>query len=279
MARPTKKGLDFFPFDVGFFDGGIMVTASKHFGIKGEITAVKLLCAVYRNGYFALWDDDSRDKLLGSLPGISGGLLDQIVSSLVRWGLFDKGLFESEHVLTSMEIQKKYFFATKRRGWLKGQVLPYLLCDPQELMSTKTKLMSTKTKFLHAKVHKEKNINKLIFPIIQENTHTNAREAISEIRENASLTDGYCMTYHLSREELSRYLDEFGNYAELSMKTYDGISDAANHFQLWLIRKLKEKKQHGNTDKRTSADYIEESKRRGIEEAMRFIREAEAARR
>ena len=95
MARPTKKGLDYFPFDVDFFEDEKIAAISGEFGLKGEIVAVKLLCAIYRNGYFILWSDMLRLKILRDLPGVSPDLLDKIVYRLVRWEFFDKALFES----------------------------------------------------------------------------------------------------------------------------------------------------------------------------------------
>lgn len=116
MARPTKTGLDYFPFDVDFFADEKIAAISGEFGIKGEITVVKLLCAVYRNGYFILWNEPLKYKLLRDLPGVSPELIDQIVNRLVRWGFFDEGLFDSVKVLTSRGIQKRYFSITRRRN-------------------------------------------------------------------------------------------------------------------------------------------------------------------
>ena len=67
MARPQKHGLDYFPFDCDFFDDEKIVAINGQFGIKGEIAAVKLLCAIYRNGYFIKWCDAVKIKLLGSV--------------------------------------------------------------------------------------------------------------------------------------------------------------------------------------------------------------------
>ena len=91
------------------FPLGLIESKLSEFGIKGELAAVKLLCAIYRNGYFAEWSDRTRNKLLGELPTVSEKLLDEIVSHLVRWGFFDKALFDSAHILTSHGIQKRYF--------------------------------------------------------------------------------------------------------------------------------------------------------------------------
>lgn len=125
MARPNKIGLDYFPLDVDIFEDEKMVAISGEFGLKGEITVIKLLCAIYRNGYFILWNDLLKFKLLRNLPGVSLELLESIVNRLVLWGFFDKALFDSVEVLTSKGIQTRYFSAARRRK--TGDDLPYLL--------------------------------------------------------------------------------------------------------------------------------------------------------
>ena len=127
MARPNKIGLDYFPLDVDIFDDEKMIAISGEFGLKGEITVIKLLCAIYRNGYFILWNDLVKFKLLRNLPGISLELLESIVYRLVLWGFFDKALFDSVKVLTSKGIQTRYFEASKRRKMEDD--LPYLLVN------------------------------------------------------------------------------------------------------------------------------------------------------
>lgn len=76
MARPNKTGLDYFPLDVDFCrrENGCYF---RRTGIKGDIAVIKLLCAVYRNGYFILWNEPMKYKMLRDLPGISPKLLDQ----------------------------------------------------------------------------------------------------------------------------------------------------------------------------------------------------------
>ena len=127
MARPNKEGLDYFPFDVDFFSDEKIGSISGEFGIKGEITAIKLLCAIYRNGYFILWNDALKMSLLRGLPGISLELLEQIVTRLVRWGFFEQTLFSTVSVLTSKGIQERYFKDIKRRK--DSSNYPYLLVN------------------------------------------------------------------------------------------------------------------------------------------------------
>ncbi|MDE5659304.1 MAG: DUF4373 domain-containing protein [Muribaculaceae bacterium] len=149
MARPQKTGLDYFPFDVGFFGDEKIAYVAGEFGIKAEIVAVKLLCAIYRNGYFIVWNDEQRAKLLCSLPGVSSELLDQILNRLLRWGFLHAGLFESDKILTSAGIQRRYFEATKFRKL--NPELPYLLLDsvknyaPKSASQTLTPISQTLT--------------------------------------------------------------------------------------------------------------------------------------
>lgn len=127
MGRQRKVGLDYFPFDIDFFDDEKIIAISGEFGIKGEITVIKLLCAIYRNGYFILWNDLLKYKLAKSCPGVSAELIESIVNRLVLWEFFDKALFDSVKVLTSRGIQRRYFEATKRRLKEGEEPLPYLL--------------------------------------------------------------------------------------------------------------------------------------------------------
>lgn len=129
MARPRKQGIDYFPLDVDFFSDEKIVCVSGEFGLKGEIALIKLLCAVYRNGYYLLWDDKTRATLLHQLPGVGADMLQQLVLRLVRWGIFSSQLYESDAVLTSAGIQKRFFEVARKRA--PQTDYPYLLIEPQ----------------------------------------------------------------------------------------------------------------------------------------------------
>lgn len=115
MARPIKNGLDYFPFDIDFFEDEKIEAINGEFGSKGELATIKLLCAIYRNGYFIVWDDLLKMKLVKRVHGTSKELIEQIVLRLVKWNFFNEKLFNSDNILTSSGIQKRYLEATKRR--------------------------------------------------------------------------------------------------------------------------------------------------------------------
>ena len=108
-GRTKKIGLDYFPFDVDFFNDEKVICIAGEFGNKGELTIIKLLCAVYRNGYFIEWSESLQFSLLRQLPGVSLELLNQIVNRLVRWGFFDVSLLGSVRVFTPTDVRRSHF--------------------------------------------------------------------------------------------------------------------------------------------------------------------------
>lgn len=159
MARPKKTGLDYFPFDVDFFNDEKIEAISGEFGIKGEIVAIKLLAAIYRNGYFIEWSEMLQMKMLKTLPSISKELLTEIVQRLVRWNFFDEGLFNSDNVLTSRGIQRRYFEAMKRNSL--SDSLPFLIVSATEtpINVTETTINAAKTPQSKEKESKVNNIS------------------------------------------------------------------------------------------------------------------------
>lgn len=114
MARPNKQGLDYFPLDVGIFEDDKILAISGEFSVKGEIIVLRLLCEIYRNGYFVEFSELLKNKL-ARLGGLSGGLVEEVVSKLVKYEFFDGFMFSEYNILTSKNIQKVYLEATKRR--------------------------------------------------------------------------------------------------------------------------------------------------------------------
>ena len=169
MARPKKQGLDYFPLDVDFFEDPKIAAIAGEFGVKGEIVAVKLLCAIYREGYFVEWNDMLRLRFLRSLTGISADLLDSVVSRLVKWEFFEKNLFSSAGILTSKGIQRRFFEITKRRSL--SDKMPYLLVSVHK--------NTPGAGLLHAKTpqSKEKDIISSNESIISISSHTSNAHA------------------------------------------------------------------------------------------------------
>lgn len=282
MARPNKTGLDYFPLDIDFFDDEKIVAISGEFGIKGEIVAIKLLCAIYRNGYFILWNDLLKFKLLKNLPGISSELLDSIMNRLVLWGFFDKGLFDSMGVLTSVGIQKRYFKISKRRKSVDD--FRYLLvevsgCENKEVFSSDDGDVSSDTVNVcnngvnvcnnpfNADINVRKNTTKKSKEKKVNNSLSSAhtRENLNDISSETFDVDlDKCFADLKSEEGWLRdaweraYRNGFRNFTLDECKdkyvdlyywklkgegvTHKSVSDAKRHFSNWLITELKKQK-------------------------------------
>jgi hypothetical protein len=161
VARPKKEGLDYFPLDVHIFEDEKIEAIAGEFGIKGELAVIKLLCAVYEKGYFAVWDELTKAKLLKRLPGTSKELLEQIVNRLVIWGFFDESLFNSAKVLTSSKIQATFLEATKRRKTQKP-TLHWINVDNNDESKEVNVNINPQSKVKESKVNKSKTNTKTL---------------------------------------------------------------------------------------------------------------------
>ena len=115
MARPTKKGLDYFPLDVDFLSDLKVRRIIKACGKEAVHILVALLANIYRDeGYYVLWDDDLA-FLVADEVGTKEGTVEELVRKAVQVKFFDKDIFDKYSVLTSKGIQSRYILATKER--------------------------------------------------------------------------------------------------------------------------------------------------------------------
>lgn len=115
MARPTKKGLDYFPLDVDFLSDLKVRRIIKACGKEAVHILVALLANIYRDeGHYVLWDDDLA-FLVADEVGTKEGTVEELVKKAVQVKFFDKDIFDKYSVLTSKGIQSRYILATKER--------------------------------------------------------------------------------------------------------------------------------------------------------------------
>lgn len=158
MARPRKTGLDYFPFDVDFFDNYKIMDLLNEYGTLGVSIYQIILCKIYKNGYYL---EVPLDKLATQIVRIIGNrwipkkdLVLQVILYCADIGLFDKALL-SQSVITSVGLQQRYSEVTVRnkvnkdKYWLleKKETQEALITVPKTLVSvTETKANATETK-------------------------------------------------------------------------------------------------------------------------------------
>lgn len=114
MARPLKQGLDYFSFDVDFFDDVKIMAISEEFNCKGEAIIIRLLCAIYRNGAYIEYNE-MLERVVAKKAGVSANLVKDVVTRAIQYGFFDKSKFEEYRILTSKGIQNRYLRAKEKK--------------------------------------------------------------------------------------------------------------------------------------------------------------------
>lgn len=116
----AKKGLDYFSFDVNFFDNDKVALIEAEFGMKGIIVLLKLLCKIYSEGYYCEWGEDqcllfTSRKLKPSIPEIDAAFTQKVIEALLKRNFLNQELYDEHHILTSRNIQERYYEVAKRR--------------------------------------------------------------------------------------------------------------------------------------------------------------------
>ena len=114
MARPKRDGLLYFSLDTDFFYADRRIRALKsRFGSDGIVFYIYLLTEIYRDGYYTRWNTDSMEAAMDEL-GFTEGLIEQIMTFLVSRSLLNKSILaDSDTIITSPGIQKRYQEAAK----------------------------------------------------------------------------------------------------------------------------------------------------------------------
>lgn len=114
MARPTKKGLDYFPLDVDIDqDDKFQLIEALH-GVKGFGITIKLLMRIYKEGFFYHWTE-TEQILFARRVNEDINTVKEVVNDCIKYSLFNSDLYDQFSVLTSHGIQARYFEAISRR--------------------------------------------------------------------------------------------------------------------------------------------------------------------
>ena len=242
MARPRKTGLDYFPFDVDFFDNYKIMDLLNEYGTLGVSIYQILLCKIYKNGYYL---EVPLDKLAVQIVRIIGNrwipkkdLVRQVILYCADIGLFDKALL-SQSVITSVGLQQRYSEVTVRnkvnkdKYWLleKKETQEALITVPKTFVSaTETKVNVTETKVntttIPQKERKEKkskvnsssslDTNNIVIPN-QNGTYTvteEKQELLQQLLKNIDVKEALLKMsdYASIRPERQRSLDSVENW-------------------------------------------------------------------
>lgn len=177
MARRKQEGNRFFRLDVDFFSDKKIKILKARYGADGITLYMYLLCEIYKSGYYLKIDDDFEFIVSDDL-NMDSNKVKQVLNFLLERSLFDNTLFQSDKVLTSAGIQKRFQLAVRERArknpievgryWLlkKEETEPFIKCthfsdlsEIKESYSRKNDCNSTEKSLKKSKV---KNIDNIL---------------------------------------------------------------------------------------------------------------------
>ena len=134
MSGQPKQGLDYAGWSVNIFDGDAKIDKLMDAQGWAGFNVYFYLCQMaYKfDGYFYRWTyDDSATTARRMGYGIRAETVRATVGLCFQIGLFDKGLFDRDSILTSRVIQKRYCAALQSR-LVKSVIAEYWLLDDSE---------------------------------------------------------------------------------------------------------------------------------------------------
>ena len=116
MARPRKKGLDYFPHDVDAMNDEKIESLMFLYGAKGYLFYFGLLERIYRTNNQELDVSASETiQILGKKLGINSEEWDKMLASAINFGCFDGDAYKDRQVLTSNGIKNRAGVVIEKR--------------------------------------------------------------------------------------------------------------------------------------------------------------------
>lgn len=125
MARPIKKGLDYYPVDTDMFQDIKIRRLARRCKRESIALYLQILCDIYKHSFYLQWDDDYCFEL-AEQSGMSERGLKNVVAYMAEIGLFDEKMFR-KGILTSCAIQRRYFLVKGKSISVEESENDYLL--------------------------------------------------------------------------------------------------------------------------------------------------------
>lgn len=121
-------GINYWPQNVNFYETDVIELAEAQYGIKASAAIGKLICKIYKEGYYIPWGNEQSMIFARKLGGeINAKEMAGIMKILLDKGFFDREMYEQHHILTSLDIQNVWMEATNRRKKNWDQLLYMML--------------------------------------------------------------------------------------------------------------------------------------------------------
>lgn len=176
-GAPNKKGLDYFPKMVDFYEDDKIFDLLDRYGPLGVTVYDCILCIVYRHGYYAEIPLDKLSKMITKMIGNKWVKNQKAVVQVVHFcseiGLLDDDLM-TKNIITSVGIQKRFYRVAVKL--MKRQLYndEYWLLDKEEtdgalFTASKSQLISEENEI----ISEENQVNSEILSIKEKERKRN----------------------------------------------------------------------------------------------------------
>ena len=249
MARPQKKGLEYFPLDVDIdSDEKVDYVLARH-GFEAFGILVKILMEIYRQGYYMMWTE-RQQYLLSKRVNVDVMYAKTVVSAYINEGFFSRNLYEKYEILTSHGIQTRYLQAVGRRSVVQIAE-EFSLLDPSELPKN-AKIVKIGVSVCENYSYCQHNVDNNWV----SNSNMSAETPQSKVKNNNVVVVTRARARDIEEGNTSEVFTAFSNniHPLTGEIEADTLGDLLDHYgKEWVLEAIKEAaKNHG-----TSVKYIE----------------------
>lgn len=185
MGRQPKRGLDYFPFDVGLLSDPKLRRPRQKYGYLAQMIYIALLCILYRDkGYYIPYGGEQREDVIWQVGDALNGryaitveTIANVIDELAACGLFSGDLFR-RNIITSIRAQKAYYTATVDRKYVDVNFDIWLLSESDmRKLSSKSVILQS---FISRPINTENR------PINGDNQPSGTQSREQESREKQS---------------------------------------------------------------------------------------------
>ena len=250
MARPAKKGLDYYPSDTNRRNDFKIMDLLNQYGPLGYTIYDFCLQYVYEHGYFL--DVPLQQVCLTLCRDIGAkwiknkNLVGQVIDYCADIGLFDKDLLR-QNVMTSVGIQRRYDSVTVRNKvdksefWLLGKEN----CEAALINAPKNGVSATETKVIAT----ETEVSATNMPQIKVNK-IKEKEKKTDVFISLLLKDesDYQVTFSQLNNlkniytliDVENELVKMSKYFELHPDNRKSLDDIKSYIDRWLLKRSDE---------------------------------------
>ncbi len=243
MARPAKKGLDYYPSDTNRRNDFKIMDLLNQYGPLGYTIYDFCLQYVYEHGYFL--DVPLQQVCLTLCRDIGAkwiknkNLVGQVIDYCADIGLFDKDLLR-QNVMTSVGIQRRYDSVTVRNKvdksefWLLGKenCEAALINAPKNGVSaTETEVSATNMTQIKVNKIKEKEKKTDVFISLLLKDESDYQVTFSQLN---NLKNIYTLI------DVENELVKMSKYFELHPDNRKSLDDIKSYIDRWLLKRSDE---------------------------------------